>query len=529
MRTNRASARHLRGTRTPVAICILGLAAVVALVLPEIVPIEVQAQAQASGVIEGYVRDSNGKPVANAIVFLQLADGTDGGVTPAQVTHTDAQGVFRFSALPDGAYRLRAEMTGYDAASAGPVSLAQQETKRIDLTLDSPKASEPQKAPSGKSAFSHTKAEAPQFYDEPQFTVAGVTQATNSGGHGSDTVRRTADVLAKATVSLGKDSNPAASAALESSLRDALARNPEDPTLHHQLGEIEEKLGNSLKAVRQYERAAELDPSEPNLFDWGTELLTHRAFEPATEVLAKGNRSFPNSTRTLIALGVAWYARGSYDQAARCLVRASDLDPGNPTPYMFLDKMQGVETALSEDWAWQQSAERLARFAKLHPDNALANYYYAVSLWKRSLEESAEQAGSVASNERSPQPDSKDSARVESLLLKAVHLDPKLAAAYLQLGVLYSQRGEFSRAIAAYRKAIEVGPEEASSESEETLAEAHYRLAQAYERTGDKTRAQQELQLHADLSNKLKQDMERDERQVQEFVISLRKKDSASQ
>jgi hypothetical protein len=28
-------------------------------------------------------------------------------------------------------------------------------------------------------------------------------------------------------------------------------------------------------------------------------------------------------------------------------------------------------------------SERLARFAKLHPDNAWANYYYAVGLWKQ--------------------------------------------------------------------------------------------------------------------------------------------------
>ena len=59
------------------------------------------------------------------------------------------------------------------------------------------------------------------------------------------------------------------------------------------LGDVEEKLGNSLEAVREYQRAAELNPSEANLFDWGTELLIHRAFEPATEVFNEGNRLFP--------------------------------------------------------------------------------------------------------------------------------------------------------------------------------------------------------------------------------------------
>jgi tetratricopeptide (TPR) repeat protein len=528
MRTSRET-DIFRQTRTRAAICVLALAAMVVLVSAELVPIqlipiEVQAQNTASGVFHGHVRDSSGKPLANAAVFLQLAAGTDGAVTPAQIAHTDSEGAYHFSALPAGAYRLRAEMIGYDTATAGPVGLTQGQTTKIDLTLNSAKTSGPQKTPSGKSATSRPNDQAPQFYDEPQFTVAGVNQTTNSGGHGSETVRRTADALAKATVSLGKDSTPPTSAAIESSLRDSVARNPKDPALHHQLGDIEEKLGHPLEAVRQYQLAAELDPSEPNLFDWGAELLTHRALEPATEVFAKGNRSFPNSARILIALGVAWYARGSYDQATQCLVRASDLTPGNPTPYIFLGKMQSVETTPPE-----ASAERLARFAKLRPDNALANYYYAISLWKQSLEHSGEQGGNVADNVRHTQPESERSARVESLLLKAVHLDPKLAAAHLQLGILYSQRGEFSRAISAYRKAIEVSPEEASSESDESLAEAHYRLAQAYQRSGDKARAQEELKLHVELSKKLKEDTEREQRQVQEFVILLRNKDSASQ
>jgi tetratricopeptide (TPR) repeat protein len=290
-----------------------------------------------------------------------------------------------------------------------------------------------------------------------------------------------------------------------------VARNPQDPALHHLLADIEEKLGNPLQAVREYQRAAELEPSEPNLFDLGTELLTHRALEPATEVFTKGNRLFPKSVRMLIALGVAWYARGSYDQAAQCLVDASDLAPGNPTPYLFLGKMQSAEGTPSAE-----SIERLRRFAELQPDNALANYYYAVSLWKQSA--------SAVDTERDNDRDNERSARVESLLQHAVHLDPKLSAAYLQLGILYSQRKDFPRAVSTYQKAIEVSPE-----LDETLEVAHYRLAQAYLRTGNKTKAQEELQLHGRLAKKIKENAERERREIQQFVISLRNKNSISQ
>ena len=39
--------------------------------------------------------------------------------------------------------------------------------------------------------------------------------------------------------------------------------------LHHLLADDEEKLGNSLAAVREFQRAAEIEPSEPYLFVFG--------------------------------------------------------------------------------------------------------------------------------------------------------------------------------------------------------------------------------------------------------------------
>ena len=199
----------------------------------------------------------------------------------------------------------------------------------------------------------------------------------------------------------------------------------------------------------------------------------------------------------LVALGVAWYARGAYDQATQDLIAASDLTPDNPIPYIFLGKMQSVEGSPS-----QESLERLARFVRMQPDNPLANYYYAVGLWKKST---------IA-----PDINVAHSSQVESPLLKAVRLDPNFGAAYLQLGILYSQRAEFARAIGAYQKAIEVTPD-----ANDTLEQAHYRLAQAYLRIGEKDKAQAELKLHSELAKKTKDEAERNRREIKEFEVSL--------
>lgn len=353
-------------------------------------------------------------------------------------TQADAKGSYRFSALRAGSYTLRAQAGDAGEATAGPFVLGDTETKKADLTLQY------------------------AFFDEPSFIVAGVTDTMARGGHGSDTVLRSSEALAKETASLG-------SASL-----------------------VDEKQGNVLEAVREYQRAAESDPSETNLFDWGAELLKHRAAEPATEVFTKGHRLFPRSLRMLLGLAAAWYAHGSYAEAAARFFQACDLNPADPEPYMFLGKVQSTEITQLEGYV-----ERLRRFAGLHPENSWANYYYAVSLWKQ----------------RQGPEDVETPVRARELLEKAVRTDPLLGAAYLQLGIVYSDQNEYARAIAAYQKAIAVSPQ---------LDEPHYRLGQAYGRIGEKEKARQELEIYQQMAKKSAEEVERERAQIRQFVYELR-------
>jgi tetratricopeptide (TPR) repeat protein len=503
-----------------------------------------------------------------ATVYLQVKDDTQ-----TLSAHADANGIYRFSGLREGIYMLRVEMAGYIEATVGPCILGPKEAKRLDLTLKPPKG--PQ-----ASSLSKPGEGPPEFFDEPQFTVAGVTDGTNLGGHGSNTIVRTKESLAKDIASLSVSGDkpsasslpPASSVSVdpaEMALRAMAEREPgsfdanhrlgkllidrgkapeavaylerasqvnsanyensyllalayadagqyqqartnvralltaqekarpsltqqDQAELHHLLGDIAEKLGDPLEAVREYQSAALLNASEPNFFDWGAELLLHRAAEPAIEVFSKGSRLFPRSARMLVALGVAWYSNGSYDQAAKRLCEASDLNPGDPQPYLFLGKIQSVETNQSEC-----SVERLQRFAKLQPENALANYYYGVNLWKR----------------RKGPDDGETVAQAESRLRRAVQLDPNLGVGFLQLGVLYSERKDFARAISSYQDAIHASPQ---------LEEAHYRLAQVYKRTGDKLKADEELQRYNQISKSKDEEVERERRESRQFVYTLR-------
>ena len=79
-----------------------------------------------------------------------------------------------------------------------------------------------------------------------------------------------------------------------------------------------------------------MDPSESNIFDWGSELLLHRTLEPAIEVFSHGAERYPDSPRMAIGLGMAYYSLGKYDDAVKSLLRAADLSPSDPRGYPFL-------------------------------------------------------------------------------------------------------------------------------------------------------------------------------------------------
>ena len=207
--------------------------------------------------------------------------------------------------------------------------------------------------------------------------------------------------------------------------------------LHDLLGEIEEKDGKFVEAANEFETAAHLDPSEGNLFDWGSELLLHRTYEPAIDVFQEATRRFPKSPRLMIGLGMALDLRGKYDEAVKALLMAADLDPSDARCYLFLSKAYDSSPNQAKD-----VVQRFKRYAELQPDNALALYYYALSLWKG----------------KRVQDTSLDPAVVESLLKKAIALDDSLTEAHVQLGNFYADQHLYEKSIPEFVRALELDP-----------------------------------------------------------------------
>jgi len=272
----------------------------------------------------------------------------------------------------------------------------------------------------------------------------------------------------------------------------ALIKERNTGELHNLLAQVDERQGKFIEAANEYETAAHLDPTEDNLFDWGSEMLLHRTDEPAITIFQDATQRYPNSPRLYVGLGLALYARGRNDDAVKALLRAADLDPSDPRCYLFLSKAYDNSPALADS-----VRERFRRYAEEQPNNARAQYYYAISLWKAKRAE-----GSAA-----------DLGAVESLLKKSIALDDSFADAHLQLGNLFADRHDYDDSIPQYERALALDP---------TLSDAHYRLGMDYVHVGKKEMAQKELAVYQQLRAQHLAQVDKERADVRQFVYSAR-------
>jgi tetratricopeptide (TPR) repeat protein len=141
--------------------------------------------------------------------------------------------------------------------------------------------------------------------------------------------------------------------------------------------------------------------------------------------------------------------------------------------------------------------ERFRRFAELRPGDAQAIFYYALSLWKGKRPETSQAYLD----------------QVESLLKKALALNPSFPEAHLQLANLYSQRRKFAEAVPEYQQALRLSP---------NIPDAHFRLGQAYVHLGKKDLAQKEFQLHQQFYAQHLAEVDKRRSEIRQFVYSMK-------
>ncbi len=270
----------------------------------------------------------------------------------------------------------------------------------------------------------------------------------------------------------------------------AIAQKQNTGEVHNLLAQIAEKQAKFVDAANEYGAAAHLDPSENNLFDWGSEMLLHRTYEPAIAIFQQATARYPKSPRLFIGLGLALYSRGKYDDAVQALLSAAALNPADPRCYLFLSKAYDSSPKQAD-----AVIQAFRHFAELKPDDARAQFYLAISLWKGNRDADT----------------SHDLNEVESLLQKSIALDETVPEAHVQLGDLYSGERQYEKAIPEYMRALALNP---------NLSDAHYRLGTDYVHVGKKQEAQQEFAVYQKLRAEHLAEVDKERAEVQQFVYS---------
>jgi tetratricopeptide (TPR) repeat protein len=255
------------------------------------------------------------------------------------------------------------------------------------------------------------------------------------------------------------------------------------------LGEIDEQKGRFESAAQHLTRAAELDPSEENVWALGMEFLRHWTFEAAVKEFEAGRQRFPSSMTMRLGMGAAYFGNGAYAKAIPEFAALLENEPGNA---MYAQMLGIACTAVMQETSAQCGG--LVAYADKHPQDAQAATYAATWLL---TDANAQQ----------------HTAHAERLLQSAVRKKPDLAEAQYQLGVLKQDQSDWSGSVGYLERAVALKPD---------FAQAHYHLALAYWRSGRKSEGQKEMELQKKYASEEKEELDRRLRQITTFVVSLR-------
>ncbi len=498
--------------------------------------------------MRGTVRDSFQKPVGG--VTVRLAPVGSGAPSDVVQLQSDPAGRFAFCSLRSNSYVLSAAK-GDRTSSDRLVQLTDDRALTMDLVL------------SGGARSTGSSTGSPvgpvEFADNPKFTVAGVTDWTAVGGHGSDATLRTSEDLAKETLHLrAHDSagqgaaSKATDRAEEARLRAALAAEPQSFAANHALGEFYLQHARYQDAVPLLEAACTSRSTAPEgqyelaLALQGTGDMQRAKEHVKTAIAIQDKAEFHRLAGELDeALGDPlnavreqelaarmdpseenYFAWGSELLLHRAIWQAQEVFKQGALAHPQSERMlTGWGAALFAGDLYTEAAQRLCEASDLAPADPepylnLGKVEIAapspLPCAEQKLARFAEQQPgnaaaaylyAMALSKQAAQP---DTAQIKSLLAKAVMLDPGCADAYLQLGILSSAQGDDTQAISYFNKALIADPQ---------MAEAHYRLALAYNRVGQPARGAQELVLHDQLLASQAETVEKQRRALKQFSV----------
>jgi Flp pilus assembly protein TadD len=242
-------------------------------------------------------------------------------------------------------------------------------------------------------------------------------------------------------------------------------------------GEVLNLRGWIYNKMRQLDRAREslqlaiqAEPNNPDHYlDLSTVLTNEGDREAAIRVLSEGLEHHVQKDRLQVQMGLIYQKNGAREEAERWY-REALHNPSNQSAYLALAHLMSSSGRQSE------ALDLLKKGVQSLPTDALLHYMYG---------------GLLLEAEEPPSPERLKMA--ESILRKALELNPLYANTHYVLGKLYASRGDYTTAESFFQKACSFNPNHAG---------AYYQLSVIARRQGRKEEAERLGKFVAEINQK---------------------------
>ncbi len=245
--------------------------------------------------------------------------------------------------------------------------------------------------------------------------------------------------------------------------------------IEHLIGDIQERRGDSLAAVRSYQSAMTLAPgNEEYRLSLGVELLRHHTFDPALLVLEQGAKQFPGSLRIRVALALGLFLVNRDADATATLLEAMQIESGREFVLEYVSELL-IEQGETPDAG---VVAKICADADAHPTSGRAQAVCGGLLLRVQLDRG----------------DPSHHDEVLTRLRKAAQFTPGDPAARCQLGKALALDQRWPEARAETEQCVRLRPDS---------TEAHYQLARIYLKLGLRDLAKDQERLRAEADRKL--------------------------
>lgn len=245
-------------------------------------------------------------------------------------------------------------------------------------------------------------------------------------------------------------------------LQKLLTRSSKESKYFNLLAWCLAKEGQTTDAVKAFDRAIDLDPIKgSNYVDLATVLMSAGLLPPALEAANKAVEVEPNSYPAHRARGQIQMKQHDYMAAVNSYRKAVELNTSSPEPLMDL---ADAEAAAGQ---FEEASALLEKSIKKYPREAQFYYQYALLVLHHSAERPTTQS------------------KATRLLERTLTLDDSIAGAHYELGNVWLNEDQPSKAIAQLRRAEKLNPSDENT---------HYALSLALHKLGRLEEADDELQ-----------------------------------